>query len=290
MVLAPTEQRRAGEVRDAGPARHAGGQHQMARPQRDRLALAHDLYRPLLRRLVEGRVQAFGRRPVVQLHQSGVGLEPVAHLVLGRVDRPVVRERHVGQVVVPDRVVQAQRLVALAPGIAGVGMLVDDQRGHAQLLEPCAQTQPALATADDQAIGLALVTQLGSLGSLRVEPVATPTDRAMLGAQLAGLAALFLESLEFLQGREQRPAAAILEPDMAFASANRSLEAEPSLDHALRDALAFAGHAVNHPVSGLHPRQRVQKHRGDARPALERGDVPGERDQVAPIGLVAKQR
>ena len=290
MVLAPTEQRRAGEVRHAGPARHAGGQHQMARPQRDRLALAHDLHRPLLRCLVEGRAQAFGRRPVVQLHQPGIGLEPVAHLVLGRVDRPVVREGQVGQVVVPDRVVQAERLVALAPGVAGLGVLVYDQRGHAQLLEPCAQTQPALATADDQAIGLALVTQLGSLGNLRVKPVAAAANRTVLGAQLPGLTTLFFKTLEFLQGREQRPAAAILEPDMAFASAHRSLEAEPGLDHTFCHTLAFAGLAVQRPVSGLNTCQRVQEHLGDARAALERGDVPGEGDQIAPIGLVAKQR
>ena len=290
MVLAPTEQRRAGKVRHAGPARHAGGQHQMAGPQCDRLALAHDLYRPLLRCLIEGRAQAFGRRPVVQLHQLGVGLEPVAHLVLGRIDRPVVREWQVRQVVVPDRVVQAERLVTLAPSVAGLGVLVDDQRGHAQLLEPCAQTQPALTATDDQAIGLALVTQLGSLGSLRIKPIAAAADRAVLGAQLAGRTALFFETFEFLQGREQRPAASLLEPDMAFASAHRSLETEPGLDHTLCDALAFAGLAVEYPVSGLHPRQRVQEHLSDARPALERGNVPGEGDQIAPIGLVAKQR
>ena len=88
------------------------------------------------------------------------------------------------------------------------------------MLEPCAQTQPALATADDQAIGLALVTQLGSLGSLRVKPVAAAADRAVLSTQLTGLTALFFETLEFLQGREQRPAAAILEPDVALASAH----------------------------------------------------------------------
>ena len=290
MVLAPTEERRAGKFWHAGPARHAGGQHQMAWLQRDRLALAHDLNRPLLRCLVEGRAQAFGRRPVVQLHQLGIGLEPVAHLVLRRVNRPVVWERQVGQVVVPDRVVQAERLVALAPGVAGLSVLVNDQRGYTQLLEPCAQTQPTLAAADDQAIGLTLVTQLSNLGSPRVRPVAAAADRAVLGTQLAGRTALFLETLEFLQGCEQRPAAAMLEPDMALASAHRSLEAEPGLNHTLCYALAFAGLAVEHPVSGLHPRQRVQEHCGDSRAALERGDVPGEGDQIAPIGLVAKQR
>ena len=59
-----------------------------------------------------------GARPVVELHHLRVGLEPVGDLVLGREHRPVVGELDVGQVVVPDRVVQAQRLVAAAPLVA----------------------------------------------------------------------------------------------------------------------------------------------------------------------------
>ena len=61
---------------------------------------------------------AVGGAPVVELHHPRVHLQPVGDLVLGREHRPVGGELDVGQVVVPDRVVQAQRLVALAPRVA----------------------------------------------------------------------------------------------------------------------------------------------------------------------------
>ena len=52
--------------------------------------------------------------------------------------------------VVPDRIVQAERLVALAPGIARPLVRIDDQRRHADPLQPCAQPDAALPAADDQ--------------------------------------------------------------------------------------------------------------------------------------------
>ena len=91
-------------------------------PQREWLALALDLDGPLARLLgVRRAAWPSVRRPVGDLHHLGVGLQPVGDLVLRREDRPVVGELHVGQVVVPDRVVQAQRLVAAAPLVARAG-------------------------------------------------------------------------------------------------------------------------------------------------------------------------
>ena len=75
-------------------------------------------------------------RPVGHLHHLHVGLEPVGDLVLRREHRPVLGELEVGQVVVPDRVVQAQRLVAVAPLVAGPRVLVDHQRRYAELAQP----------------------------------------------------------------------------------------------------------------------------------------------------------
>ena len=80
---------------------------------------------PLLGRLVVAGAERAGVGPVVQLHHPRVGLEPVGDLVLGGEHRPVVRELDVGQVVVPDRVVQAERLVPAAPLVAGPRVLVD---------------------------------------------------------------------------------------------------------------------------------------------------------------------
>ena len=81
---------------------------------------------PFLRGLVVGGAPGLAARPVVQLHDLGVHLQPVADLVFGREDRPVVGEGQVGQMIVPDRVVQAERAVALAPRVAGAVVLLDD--------------------------------------------------------------------------------------------------------------------------------------------------------------------
>ncbi len=71
-----------------------------------------------------------------------------------------VGELDVRQVVVPDRVVQAERLVALAPGVAGALVALDDDRRHAELAQPRAERDAALPAADDHDLGLRLVAEL----------------------------------------------------------------------------------------------------------------------------------
>ena len=110
------------------------------------------------------------RAPVVELHHPRVHLEPVADLVLGREHRPVLGELDVRQVVVPDRVVQAERLVALAPRVAGALVALDDDRRHAELAQARAERDAALAAADDHDLGLALVAELLGLAAARLEP------------------------------------------------------------------------------------------------------------------------
>src|SRR5665811_1812565 len=84
----------------------------------------------------------------------------IADLVLGREDRPVLGEIDVGQVIVPDGVVQAERLVAVAPGITRTCVLFDDDRGHTELAQPRAERDAALAAADDEHVGLRLEAEL----------------------------------------------------------------------------------------------------------------------------------
>ncbi len=115
-----------------GKPRHAGGEHEVRGTQRVGLAVAHHEDFPFVRRLVEARALAERGGPVVELHHLHVHLEPVGDAVLGREHRPVVRERQVRHVVVPDRVVQAERLVALAPGVAGALVLLHHERRHAR--------------------------------------------------------------------------------------------------------------------------------------------------------------
>ena len=102
-----------------------------------------------------------GRAPIIELHDLGVHFQPVADLVLRREYRPVLRERQIRHMVVPDRIMQAERLVALAPAVAGPLVLLHDDGRHAELLQARAKPDAALAAADDQAIGLARMTELG---------------------------------------------------------------------------------------------------------------------------------
>ena len=72
------------------------------------------------------------------------------------------RERHVGQVVDLDLVVQRERVVALAPVVADALVLVDDERVDADLPEPGRDGQTRLAAADDQHRRLAVRRRPGS--------------------------------------------------------------------------------------------------------------------------------
>ena len=63
--------------------------------------------------------------------------------------------------VVPDRIVQAERLVALAPAVAGALVLLDDDGRYAELPQPCAERDAALAAADDERVGLRLEAEFG---------------------------------------------------------------------------------------------------------------------------------
>src|SRR3546814_12840399 len=88
----------------------------------------------------------------------------------------MVGERQIGHVVVPDGVVQAERLVALAPGIARPLVLLDDDGGNAEALQPRAQRDAALAAADDDALGLARMAELRFLARLALGPAFALAD------------------------------------------------------------------------------------------------------------------
>ena len=154
VVHVAAEHVRAGDLGHPRLPGHPGREHELLRPQRQRHPLALDLDGPLTRLLRPGGRGRRGARPVRHLHHLHVRLEPVADLVLGREHRPVVGELQVRQVVVPDRVVQAERLVPVAPLVAGPRVLVDDEGRDAELAQPRAEGDAALAAADDQHVRL----------------------------------------------------------------------------------------------------------------------------------------
>lgn len=149
----PLEALRALDVGEVGLARVAGGLDDVARVERPRLDGPAVWQRPLHRdrpasaALVPRGGLDFGAHPYVQLEERGVRLEKVGQLVLGREDGPPVREGQVGQVVVPDGVVENELVVALAPVVAHVVVGVDDEGGHVEHFQSRVRGQTCLAGA-----------------------------------------------------------------------------------------------------------------------------------------------
>src|SRR6516162_8259279 len=99
--------------------------------------------------------------------------------------------------VVPDRIVQAERFVAVAPGIAGAAVLLDDDCGHAELAQSCAERDTALAPTDDESVGLGLNAELlGFLVAQFLPAFGTGID-AVPGAERPGEARLLLVAFQF---------------------------------------------------------------------------------------------
>ena len=257
----------------------------MPRPQRHRLPVANDLDRPLLLRVVVARALAFGAAPVVQLHHLRVHLEPVGDLVLGAEHRPVIGERKVGEVVVPDRIVQAQALVALPPGVAGPLVLLEDDRRHVQPPQPCAERDSALPAPDDHDVGLRDEAEFGLLLATLLEPRLAAGVYAVLDSPVARRPPVLLVALQLCHRRQQRPGLAADQPHVTTAARHVGLEADPAFCH----AAGLAGLALELPGRGLGGDHRLLDHLAHVGVALGGGDVPGERHQVAPVAVGAEQ-
>ncbi|MNX53265.1 hypothetical protein D3C86_839570 [compost metagenome] len=284
VLLLPLEFILARKARHVRLARHAGGQHQLLGTQHHGLALAHHGDLPFLLLLVIARRFAGGRGPVIQLHHLGVHLQPVADLVLGREDGPVLGEGDVRQVVVPDRVVQAQRLIALSPAVAGALVLFDDDGGHVQLAQARAQRDAALAAADDQHIWLGLVAQFGRFPLALFLPGLAVAAAAVLGALGPAHAAGLLVPLQFGHGGEQGPDFAVLDSDVAVAARKIGVDVEPALQEAV--GVGHGLRVVPGKAHRLDMPQLLLQHVADLVAAFQGAQVPAEQHQVAPIAFV----
>ena len=139
-------------------------------------------------------------------------------------------ELDVRQVVVPDRIVQAQRLVALAPRVAGALVALDDDRRHAELPQPGAERDAALAAADDHDVRLRRRSRAprprAARSSSQVRrsgsaPCSTPFGRRE--------PARLLVALELVERGQQRPRLAVAQPQVPAAAADLGLELDPGL-------------------------------------------------------------
>ena len=208
-MLVAAEHVHAREGRQVRLAGHPGGQDELLGAQHHGLPVPLDVDRPLPGGLVVGGALGLGVRPVVELHDLRVRLEPVGDLVLRREHRPVVRELQVRQVVVPDRVVQAELLVPAAPLVAGPGALVDDDRGHAELAQPRGRApMPACPPPTISTYGCS-VTPSSCASCSRSSCQVVRSRLAPCSAPFGPARALrLLVALELVERGEQRPGAA----------------------------------------------------------------------------------
>ena len=268
-----------------GLARHARGEHELGRVQGHRLPVAVDLDGPLPLRLVVGRAPDRRGAPVGHLHDRGVALEPVSDLVLGGEDRPVVRELQVRHVVVPDRVVQAQGLVAVPPLVAGALVAVDDERGHVELAQAGTQRDAALAAADDEHVRLGGHAHRGVLGLALLLPAQPLGVDPVLGPLRPVLAARLLVALELVEGREEGPCLVLAvlgdEAGEPATPADGRLEGEPGGDH----PVLLGGLLRQREAAGGGRARRALEQLAHPLPVLHGGEVPREGDEVAPIAL-----
>ena len=106
----------------------------------------------------------------------------------------------------------------------------------------------------------------------------------MLGAERPGEAGFLLMSLQLGHGGEQGPDLAVLNPDVAVAARSFGLEGDP----ALQQPLVFRGIFAlgDREIGGFDGAKLALQHRPDMVATLQRLDVPGEGDDIAPVAIV----
>ncbi len=172
--------------------RKAGGEHKLFGPQRQRLAAARRRDRPFTGLRIMTCSRAECAAPEIDLHDLGIDFQPIGDLVLGRVERPMIREGQVGEMVEKDGVVQVEGMVARTPTVARPFQHIYHQCRHAQPLEARSEHQAVLAAPDDETIGLnAMPEGAGDLRAL-VEPGAATLLRRDARCRRGGALRRFL--------------------------------------------------------------------------------------------------
>mmetsp|Transcript_53240 Transcript_53240/g.155041 ORF Transcript_53240/g.155041 Transcript_53240/m.155041 type:complete len:223 (+) Transcript_53240:1061-1729(+) len=166
----PSKRLLPGKLRHVREARQACCKDNVRWAQHKGLAIADHLYFPALPAAVEACMLALGSAPVVDVHHLRVELDPVSEHILGGEHGPMIRKRDVREVVVPDGVVKAERLVTVPPVVARPVPLVDHYVWHLQTPQPSAQRDASLTTPDDQDIGLFLQAHRGRFVLLSLKP------------------------------------------------------------------------------------------------------------------------
>jgi hypothetical protein len=170
--------------------------------------------------------------------------------------------------------------------VPGALVALDDDRRDAQLAQPRAERDAALAAADDDHVGLRRVAELFGLAPALLEPRAPLGVGAVLDAFRPPVPHVLLVAFELLERGQQRPRLVVVaQAQVAAAAADPRLELQPRLGHALGGRRRLG----DTPAARARARERVIEHVLDALPPLHRLDVPGERDEIAPEAVDRKE-
>ena len=195
-------------------------------------------------------------------------------------------------------VVQHQRVIAVAPVVADALFAIDDQRIDLQLTKPRRDRKPGLSAADDQ--HRRIVVAVIGCGLPQIEPIGAAEIARIGGAIGPRPADRFLEPFKFVECGQQRPrlervAAARIGRKRQYAAAAPlgGLEFEDRFDR----AGTGAGDRARRRAVGIDPEIRrtgaaaigLQRTKNGVR-AVDRADLPGQGQQVAPIAVGMEQR
>src|SRR6266852_1936928 len=104
--------------------------------------------------------------------------------------------------IIPDRIMQAERLVTLAPAVARPFVFFDDDCRHIELAQPGSQCDAALTATNDDAIGLTRVAEFSSFRLAVFLPGCSIAFGAVFGAHRTIEAKWLFVPLEFAHGRQ----------------------------------------------------------------------------------------
>src|SRR3984893_5755038 len=189
--------------------------------------------------------------------------------------------------IIPNWIMQAERLVTLAPAVAWPLVLFEDDCRHIELAQPGSQCDAALTTTNDNAIGLPRVAEFGSFRLAFFLPRFSIALGAMFCPHRTVEANWLFVPLEFAHGRQQRPYSAVLQAHMAKAAGDLGFELYPALCNSIRFRSVLT--VRNFPVRRLRIGELRLEHVANLVLALHCLDVPGEGHEVAPVAVRLKE-
>src|SRR3981081_23936 len=189
--------------------------------------------------------------------------------------------------IIPNRIMQAEGLVTLAPAVARPFVFFDDDRRHVELAQPSCECDAALTATNDDAIGLTRVAKFSSFRLAVFLPRFSIAFGAVFRPHRTVEANWLFVPLEFAHGRHQRPYPAVLQTHMAKAAGDAGFELYPALCNSIRFGSVLT--VRNFPVRRIRIGEPGLEHVANLFLALHCLDVPGEGHEVAPVAVRLKE-